>query len=91
MPSLRFLFDSVISPILLYGSEIWGYQKSDVIEKVHINACKQFLGVSNDMCNSAVLGECGRSPMYVFQVVRCIKYWFKCLMTDIPRYVIRCL
>ena len=59
MPSLRFLFDSVISPILLYGSEIWGYQKSDVIEKVHINACKKFLGVSNNMCNSAVLGECG--------------------------------
>lgn len=29
------LFDHTIVPILLYGSETWGFENIDVIEKVH--------------------------------------------------------
>ena len=39
------LFDVQIQPIALYGSEVWGLQRIDVIEKVHTFACKRFLNV----------------------------------------------
>ena len=29
------LFDSCVAPILLYGCEVWGYENTDIIEKVH--------------------------------------------------------
>ena len=39
------LFDKMISPILLYSSEIWGFEHANEIEKMHIKFCKQVLGV----------------------------------------------
>ena len=45
------LFDALISPILLYGSEIWGVDCNDQIEKdpadlVQIELSKSVLGVN---------------------------------------------
>jgi hypothetical protein len=47
------IFDSIISPILSYNSEVWGaYTKNDFnkwnklpIEKAHLRFCKLYLGV----------------------------------------------
>ena len=36
------MFDVQIQPIVLYGSEVLGLQRIDVIEKVHTFACKRF-------------------------------------------------
>ena len=65
------LFDSIITPILLYGSEIWGtynylsFEKWDKceIEKVHLNFCKHILGVNRSTTNILVRGELGRYPL----------------------------
>ena len=54
------LFDKMITPILLYGSEIWGYEYSHVIEQVQLEYCKKILGVRGNTLNCAVQGECGR-------------------------------
>ena len=67
------LFDSVISPILLYCSEIWGafgyldYEKWDAnpIEKVHLSFCKHVLGVNRSTTNNLVRGELGRYPLKI--------------------------
>ena len=50
------IFDAKIKPILLYGSEIWGFQKYDAIEKVHIKICKMILSVGRDVKNDVSLG-----------------------------------
>ena len=34
------LFDSCVAPISLYGCEVWGYENTDIIEKVHTKFCK---------------------------------------------------
>ena len=39
------IFDSLVVPILCYGSEVWGYEYQRKIEQVHINFCKSVLGV----------------------------------------------
>lgn len=34
------LFDKIVVPILLYGSEVWGFGNLDVIEKLKLHFCK---------------------------------------------------
>ncbi|MEW8546880.1 MAG: reverse transcriptase family protein, partial [Candidatus Thiodiazotropha sp.] len=71
------LFDSLVQPILMYGSEIWGFHKADDIEKVHIKFLKQLLGVRRQTNNIAVYGELGRFPLFVLRKIRILKYWYK--------------
>ena len=40
------MYDAQILPILMYGSELWGFQQFAVTEKAHMFACKRFLNVS---------------------------------------------
>jgi hypothetical protein len=40
-----YLFDRMIIPILTYESEIWGYEYSEVTEKIHAQFCKKMLKV----------------------------------------------
>ena len=52
------LFDALIPPILLYGSEIWGVDCNDQIEKdpaelVQIKFLKWLLGVNKYCSNTA--------------------------------------
>jgi hypothetical protein len=37
------LFDKIIKPILLYGCEVWGFSKNEIIERVHLQFCKLLL------------------------------------------------
>ncbi len=37
------LFDKMVKPILLYGSEIWGFGNNDIIERVHLKYIKNYL------------------------------------------------
>ena len=73
------LFDKCIAPILTYGSEIWGLYVHKSIENVQIRFCKKLLHVGSKTPTKAVLGECGRFPMYIICFVKCLKYWFKIL------------
>ena len=64
------IFDTMISPILTYKSEIWGvYAKPDFktwdgsqIEKAHLQFCKRYLEVNNKASNIACRAELGRFP-----------------------------
>ena len=71
------LFDVMISPILNYGAEIWGFHKSPDIERVHIKFMKQILCVRQQTTGSAVYGELGRFPMYIQRKIQIMKYWHK--------------
>lgn len=84
------LFDRMILPILLYGSEIWGYGYYKAIESVQIKFCKQILGLPRKTSNEAVLGECGRYPLMLHYNYRCIKYWLKILNMSTSRYPRAC-
>jgi len=89
------LFDSVILPILSYGSEIWGFQYYDEIERVHRKWCRRLLGVPMHSANEAVVGECGRHPVFVHTIKRCMCFWIRLLEMPperIPRqaYIMLC-
>ncbi len=83
--TLLMLFDKMIMPVLLYGAEIWGYSTRMEIELVQVKYCKFVMGVSTTAPNAAVLGDCGRLPVAVFAMLRCVKYWLKILEMQADR------
>ena len=80
----------MIKPILCYAAEIWGYQQSDIIEKVHNKYCRKFLKLPSNTANMFFRGECGRWPLYVDYFCKCIKYWSKLTRMDTYRYPYQC-
>jgi hypothetical protein len=77
------LFDKLVLPILLYGSELWGYEYREEIEIVQRKYCKRLLCVASNTPNSIVLGELGRLPLYTMYIIRCVKFWFKLISSEI--------
>jgi hypothetical protein len=51
------LFDSMIEPILIYDSEVWGYENLRFIEQIHLKYCKRVFQVRNTTPNFMVLGD----------------------------------
>ena len=69
------LFDSTVLPIMLYGAEVWGQEKIDVLEKLHLKFLKYVLNVNSRTCNNMVYGELGRFPIYLSVKLRMLSYW----------------
>ena len=77
------LFDSFEGSIINYASELWGFMKSDDIERIHLTFCKRLLLVKINACNVAVYGGLGRYPWLINRYVKIIKHWFKVLDNNI--------
>jgi hypothetical protein len=59
------LFDKIIIPMLTYGSEIWGYENIDILEKVRVKFCKLLLNLKTSTPNFMLYGELGRYPLNI--------------------------
>jgi hypothetical protein len=74
------LFNSLVMPILEYGSEVLYCGKEIIpLEKVHLKQLKMMLGVNNNTSHLAIYGETGRVPLLVRQKQKVIKYWARIL------------
>ena len=71
------LFDSLVSPILTYSSEIWGFENKLNIERLHLQFCKKILKVRSSTPNFMVYGELGRYPLEINIKMKMICFWFK--------------
>lgn len=65
---LEKLFDSLVSPVLLYCSEIWGVdlivkESPNPLEKFHLKFIKEILGVHCKSSNDACRAELARLPL----------------------------
>ena len=80
------LFDTIIKPILCYGSEILGFRHCEKVEKVQSKFCKQFCCLGTNTADCLALGECGRLPLATTYMLRCLKYWVKLLRVEASRY-----
>ena len=56
------LFDSCVVPVLLYGCEVWGFEETSLLDKVHSRFCKIMLKFTKYKRNAMVYGELGRFP-----------------------------
>lgn len=89
--TLIHIYNHTIRPILLYGSEIWGYIPSRkhknideyitkeidylILEKIHMKLCKFSLGVNSKTSNMACRGELGSLPTLFHILINMINYW----------------
>ena len=86
------LFDSIIMPILLYGSEIRGLQNVNNIDKIQMRFYNSILGLNKNTSNISVLCELGKFPLNITCKERLIKVWLKtvtninCMKFDIYLY-----
>ena len=81
------LFDKLISPILNYGSEVWGFHKAKSIETVHMQFCKRMLGIKQSTQNDFVHGELGRVDYQSLRYINIVKFWLKIVHADQRKYI----
>ena len=81
------IFDKLIYPVLSYGSEVWGLFNSPQLERVHLNFCKELLGVRTQTQNNFVYGELGRTSLFSRRSVNVIRYWLKIVNMQTIKYV----
>ena len=77
------LFNSMVLPILFYGSEVWGLCKADPIETFYLSFLKSVLNVKTSTTNTYVYGELGVFPLFVERQVRVLKYWAKIISGEL--------
>ena len=73
------LFDSLVSPILLYNCEIWGCFLKSVGNNYDKFVSRMALGVHSKASNHAVKGELGRFPLHLIIYTRIFKYFLRLL------------
>ena len=73
------LFDQTIVPILLYGSETFGFENLQPLEKIHLDFLKSILKMNGSTLLIMIYGEFGRFPLEIQVKTRMIKFWAKIL------------
>ena len=87
------LFDSIVKPILTYGSDICGIRNSkysstynemckDIMEKCHLKYCRFVLGINRRAPNLSVYGDMGRYPIYISMLKSSMKYFYRLTSSD---------
>jgi hypothetical protein len=71
------LFEKMITPILLYGCEIWGSGNIEPLEIFYRNFIKRILGIAKNTPNCIVYGEVGKNPLQNQIYNRMISFWIK--------------
>ena len=84
------LFDKLVWPIASYGQEVWGINSAIPLETMHMQFCKQILGVKRQTQNGFIYGELGRLPLSQYRIYAIIKYWLKILRARETKYVKYC-
>ena len=67
----------MVTSVMLYGCEIWGFCNFEILERLHLRFCKILLKLKKSTPNVMVYGELGRYPMSVTIKTRMICYWYK--------------
>ena len=71
------LFDICVLPIAIYGSEVWGFENLQAVERLHLKFCKLLLSLKKSTCSAMVYGETGRFPVSVVVYERMFGFWYR--------------
>ena len=81
------LIDTLVKPIVLFNSEIWGININKELEQFHLSFMKRILGVKKSTNNCLIYTKTGRYPLYIICIyIRIVKYWFKISTASEHRY-----
>jgi len=66
---------------------MWGFHPGKDVERLHVQYCKQLLGVKKNTQNDFVYGELGRMPVQNTRYYALVKFWLKILQSDNKKYI----
>ena len=69
------LSDHRVVPILLYGTEIWGFKNTGIIEKLHNEFLRRITRLSKSTPIYILQAELGIYPLNVNIKLRMLNYW----------------
>ena len=78
------LLDTLEEPILLYGSEVTGFEKHDILERLCIRFYKMILKANKSTPNVMVYGEFGRQPISILNKFKMIGFLLTVSRTKSP-------
>ncbi len=76
------LFDSVIKPVAIYASEVWGAEDNGLADKLQRRFLKLALGLKVRTPTVMVRGETGCYPVEVDIKLRMLNFWCKLVNED---------
>ena len=69
------LFERLIIPILLYGSEIWGYENTNHLQIMYNNVMRRFLKLHKSTPMNMLIGELGMKEIAEYIDNRMLNFW----------------
>ena len=69
------LYNCTVTPILEYGSSVWGYKKAPEIDLIQNRAMRFFLGVHKYTPTDGMLGDMGWCKPYVHRNLGIVRFW----------------
>ena len=75
-------FDSLVEPIILYGSEVWGFENIQIMERIHLKFCKRISNVRLTTPNYMVYGELVRYLLKIRVKLRMVSFWTKHVQSE---------
>jgi len=75
------LFDKIVAPIVLYGSEIWGYTSVHLCDKLQLRFYKLLMNARKGTPTSMILGEFGKFPLNLEVKIRTLCFWYRLVTT----------
>ena len=80
------LFDHLVLPVLLYGSEVWGCENINQIEVFYRKFLRVILNVNKCTPDCMVYGETGRGPILNIIKSRMIGFWTRIVSGKQTKY-----
>ena len=71
------LFDKLVVPVILYGSELWGFTAFEMLEVFFRKFLKNILKLNKSTPNGMVYGEVGQLSLQTKIDQRMINYWLR--------------
>ena len=76
------LFDHTVLPILTYSAEIWGYENSVILERIHCEFMRKILHLRKSTPLYMLYAETGRHPIELTIKCRMISFWNRIITGD---------
>ena len=72
----------MVTPVVLYGSEIWCDEVCETLEKLHLQFCKIILCLKKSTYNVMVYGELGRCRLLIAAKMRILPFWARLITSQ---------
>ena len=78
-------FDNKVLPILTLGSEVWGYESLDMLERVHTGFLRRMSKCRKSTPKYMLYAELGRYPIEITIKQRMVSFWTRLITGKISK------